>query len=442
MSQQSLQEIADQDAQRRLRQRRRRAFWLAPRWSNLAISGLYVIIPILFFYYPPRLVGPTLWWREILITGAVLILLAIDRVEYRVYGEATPARMAAALLVARIILVECIAQIDSFRFSPFLYLIVPFLAVLYFGNLAGYGLAVLAWAVYILKHMLNSPGWLSDPVEIQYFATFSAGLVFVIALAQVVVRERASRARAEHLLAELAVSHQQLKAYAEQVEELAAAKERNRLARDIHDSLGHYLTVINVQLEKALAFRAKKPQEADQAVSAAKGLASEALHDVRRSVSALRAPQDVFSAQTAIGALVKRMQSSQFTIQLQQEGSEAGFASDVLSALYRAVQEGLTNIQKHARASQASVALRFDAQEATLLLRDNGRGFDPALLRQLAPGRQGGYGLQGVRERLELVGGQLQVESQPGAGTRLIASAPRQLRAQAEPVPAQIEEAV
>jgi len=172
------------------------ALWLIPKRAGLAISALYVSIPILFFYYSPLLltdelhgIRATLWLREVLIIGAVLFLLAIDRVEYWFYGEKTPARVAVFLLGARIILIEFIAQLDTFRSSPFLYLIVPFLAVLYFGNIPGYCLAGLAWGVYILKHMLNSPGGYSDPVELQYFVTFSVGLVFVITLAQVVVRE-------------------------------------------------------------------------------------------------------------------------------------------------------------------------------------------------------------------------------------------------------------
>src|SRR6185369_9754171 len=92
-------------------------------------------------------------------------------------------------------------------------------------------------------------------------------------IARVVSNERFSRARAEQLLEELEISHRQLKAYAGQVAELATTRERNRLARDIHDSLGHYLTVINVQLEKAEVFRDRDQGAASQAVADARSLA-------------------------------------------------------------------------------------------------------------------------------------------------------------------------
>jgi signal transduction histidine kinase len=121
------------------------------------------------------------------------------------------------------------------------------------------------------------------------------------------------------------------------------------------------------------------------------------------------------------------MQGSQPGIELRVEGSEDGFSPESLRTLYRAAQEGLTNIQKHARATKVKVELQLGSQEATLRLCDDGQGFDPIILQDLVPGREGGYGLEGVRERLELIGGHFQLQSSPGAGTRLRASVPKAL---------------
>ncbi len=189
--------------------------------------------------------------------------------------------------------------------------------------------------------------------------------------------------------------------------------------------MGHYLTVINVQLEKALAFRDKKPMEADQAVSNAKRLASEALGDVRRSVGTLRATQEIPSLFPAITELVKHMQNNQYSVELTIEGSEEGFSKQGLMALYRAVQEGLTNVEKHANAHHVLVKLHFGEQGAYLSLSDDGSGFESALLENQQAGQEGGYGLQGLRERLELVGGRLQLESRPGEGTCLCVTIPK-----------------
>ncbi len=401
---------------------------LVPEPFDLVSSLLYlgVLVPYLYsFVTQTGYNQPVSVWQAVLFIVTVAALLAVDRVEYRLYGEETPPKAAVFLLVTRIALIEVLSWLDEFKYTPFLYLIVLFLACLYFGEIVGYGLAILAWIVYFVKHMYYSSEWLSNGTELHYLVLFTVGVVLVITIARVVAREKASRLRAEELLAELEVSHQQLKEYAEQVEELATTKERNRLARDIHDTLGHYLTVINVQLEKALAFRDKKPREADQAVSDAKRLASEALQDVRRSVGALRTARELPAFVPSMTELVERMQSDRCAVELIMEGSEDDFSKPGLLALYRAVQEGLTNVQRHAGASHVWIELRFGEQEATLVLRDDGRGFDPVREQRLQVGHEGGYGLRGLQERLELVGGSLKVESAPGEGTVLVVTVPR-----------------
>jgi signal transduction histidine kinase len=359
------------------------------------------------------------------MTVTSVALLAVDRIEYFFYGDETPRRAAIFLLLTRIVFIEVLCWLDQFRFTPFLYLIVIFLACLYFGELVGYGMALLAWIVYFVKHMFYNPEWLSDGTEVHYLVLFTVGIVLAITIARVVTKEKASRTRAEELLAELEVSHRQLKEYAGQVADLATTRERNRLARDIHDTLGHYLTVINVQLEKALVFREKKPEEADQAIIDAKRLASEALQDVRRSVGALRTTQELPEFTPSLNELVERVRSENCTVELNMEGDEESFSKQRLLVLYRAVQEGLTNTQRHAGASHIWIDLHFGDQEATLILRDDGHGFDTARWQKVGPGLDSGYGLQGAQERLELVGGSLQIESAPGQGTVLRVTLPK-----------------
>jgi signal transduction histidine kinase len=406
-------------------QQRGWAWVLAPKPFDLVSSSLYigVLLTDLYFSCDYELT----WMGVMLITGAILILLSIDRLEYWFYGEETPAMAAAGLLLARIILIEFVAQLDHFNLSPFLYLIPPFLAVLNFGNRVGYLLAGLAWITYLVKLWLRVPDWYNDSRADNNLIIFTLGLIFAITMARTVINEKASRVRAEHLLTELEASHQQLKTYSEQVAELATTKERNRLARDIHDTLGHYLTVINVQLEKALAFRKRSPQEAELAVSDAKRLASEALQDVRHSVGALRTTSETFSFSFAITRLVDRVRSDTLSIEVEIAGDEAGFSEQALITLYRAAQEGLTNIQKHAQASSVGMKIHFMESEANLSLSDDGCGFDLSLLHSRQPERDERYGLQGVRERLELVGGHLLVDSHPREGTRLFVTVPKEL---------------
>lgn len=397
-------------------------WWLVPRPFDLMSSLLYIGVLAPYLYSVVRQSGddwPSRWWQAALMFVMTCMLLGTDRLEYFLYGEETPQRAAIYFLVARIVFIEVLSSLDHFNYTPFLYFVVLFLAYLSFGELVGYALMVLIWLVYVVKHMYYSPGWLTNGTELHYLILFTVGITMVITIARVVSKEKASHARTEELLSALEASHQQLQEYAGQVAELATARERNRLARDIHDTLGHYLTVINVQLEKALTFRDKKPEIAIQAVSDAKRLASEALQDVRRSVGTLRSTQERPEFIPSLTRLIERVQSENCVVELYRDGDETRFSEQRLLVLYRAIQEGLTNIQRHAGASRVHIDLRFTEQAATLLLSDNGCGFELAQWQQVEPGHDGGYGLRGVQERLELVGGSFRIKSAPDQGTTL-----------------------
>ena len=120
------------------------------------------------------------------------------------------------------------------------------------------------------------------------------------------------RERSNQLLADLELSHKRLRDYAVQVEELATARERNRVARDIHDSVGHSLAAVNVQLEKALVFHNRDPDVTVQAMQDAKRAAKKALGDVRESVRTLRQSSEPFSLSESLTALVEHSQSEEW----------------------------------------------------------------------------------------------------------------------------------
>ncbi|MGB0387571.1 MAG: sensor histidine kinase [Ardenticatenaceae bacterium] len=366
-------------------------------------------------------------WQVGLCVSILLFLLLLEQVEQPKHGLNGPIYVAVMLLVLRFILFEVIDQLSCSGFSKFLYFIVPFQAYFILGRKVSLALSGFYLARLIMEMWYLCPDACENSERIETLLMIGIGLVFVTSMARVIKNEEASRTRAERLLAELEASHQKLREYSTQVAELAATEERNRLAREIHDSLGHYLTVINVQLEKAMAFRERNPQEADQAVRDAKRSAREALQDVRESVGALRRSHESFFLSAALNELVEQLENGDLEIDLQIEGQETGFSKAVLFTLYRAVQEGLTNVQKHASASQAVVHICFDdaSRHAILSLRDDGKGFDSQILDQLPAERHNGFGLQGLVERVELVGGQMELQSAPHHGTHLLITVPK-----------------
>jgi signal transduction histidine kinase len=280
--------------------------------------------------------------------------------------------------------------------------------------------AVVVWAILIGVFVAVAAllaGWAT---AFSAGMVVAAGMAFVVAFTYFALRERAARQEVERLAAELSAANHKLREYAAQVDELATARERNRLAREIHDSLGHYLTVINVQLEAAALLMDADAARAREATRKAQSLAQEGLAEVRRSVAALRAaPAASRPLPEAVEALAEECRAAGILVNLQVKGAARALAPAVELALYRTTQEALTNIRKHARASRVDLTLDYAPGVVRLRVHDNGVGAAPDSVEA-----NGGFGLLGLRERLQLVGGQVQLTTAPGQGFTLAAEAP------------------
>ena len=259
---------------------------------------------------------------------------------------------------------------------------------------------------------------------------FGVGVVLAIAMAGIAVGEQASRIRLQAALRDLRESHDQLAASTAQVAELSAAAERNRLARDIHDSLGHFLTAIAVQLEKTEAFRDRDQAVAGQAVADARSLARQALQEVRGSVRALRGDELPASLSAMLTGLVRQAGLEEPKVTLTVAGDETAIAASARMVIFRAAQEALTNISKHSGARQVSMSVTFGDREVRLVVSDDGCGFDPL---PHAAQAQHGLGLAGMRERAALAGGRAEVDSRPGSGTTVTVTIPRSRAASVVP---------
>ncbi|HEY0865121.1 MAG TPA: sensor histidine kinase [Lacunisphaera sp.] len=243
---------------------------------------------------------------------------------------------------------------------------------------------------------------------------YAAGFAFTIAFTLITKRALDSRAREEKLRREIEAAHEQLKAYAAQAEDLATTRERNRVAREIHDGVGHYLTVVKTQLDAAAAILPGQPDLARASILKAAQLTGDALDDVRRSVGALRTDTARPPLPEALQALVR---DAGLPVSLRLAGTTRPLAAGLEHALYRSAQEGLTNIRKHAGATAAELALDFTATgKVTLTVADNGRGANGTAA--------SGFGLVGIRERIEILGGRVQAGNQPGGGYLLTIEVP------------------
>ncbi len=234
---------------------------------------------------------------------------------------------------------------------------------------------------------------------------------------------------------QLADAHRQLELSAEREAEMAVLSERSRLAREMHDTIGHALVLIAVKLEAAQRLRAVNPARADHEIEVTKEIVRSTMSEMRATLANLRSP---ITTQQPIGEMLARRaresgERAGFRVTYQIQPNLGDIRAPVREALYRIGVEALTNIEKHARAHAVTLSLSRCAEAITLQIEDDGVGL-PALVAagQRADEAQpsqlssppGHYGITGMRERVEALGGQFTIGPRPGGGTIVEASIP------------------
>ncbi|MBF2063712.1 MAG: sensor histidine kinase [Calothrix sp. C42_A2020_038] len=209
---------------------------------------------------------------------------------------------------------------------------------------------------------------------------------------------------------QLAQMHDSLWQCVLQFANVSAAQERNRIARDLHDSVGHALTALNFQLQTAMKLCKPDPNQAQEFLTEAHKWVTIATKEVRESVKALRNDAvETRSLETLVQSLVDDFESTTGVLPEVYIDLPVELPSHLVAPIYRITQEALNNIRKYARATTVQIHICTTVTGAYLIVRDNGRGFD---LENVS----GGYGLRGMQERVAVLQGSLQIDSQPGNG--------------------------
>ena len=287
------------------------------------------------------------------------------------------------------------------------------------GQATGYGLTRRQLGAYISAYALLMALVFSttDGLEQTTLAPFAAGafLLMVVAVVALYRRQVHARDQAESIVVELKQAHDQLRAYAEQVEDLTLMAERQRMARELHDTLAQGLAGLILQLEAVEAHLSNgRTVRAQEIVQQAMVRARTALADSRRTIDNLRgdwlADEDF---EAALAAEVERFSAATALACHLELGDLPPLSKSVQEHALRAVAEGLTNVARHARAAHVWIRVAQDDNALMLDIRDDGIGFDSTAIRQ----QRGHYGLVGMNERAQLTGGVLTITSAPGAGT-------------------------
>ncbi|MBN1485161.1 MAG: sensor histidine kinase [Chloroflexia bacterium] len=266
------------------------------------------------------------------------------------------------------------------------------------------GTALLDLGLAIPLALLGGPRWAT-----MFALVFVRTLLFAL-VGYVIVRLMAAQ-RAQRR--ELTEANARLLHYARTLEELAVSRERNRLARELHDTLAHSLSALAVQLEAIHTLWQDDPRRAHELLEQSLGLTREGLREARRAIQSLRAsPLEDLGLGLALQDLARSAAArAGLQLELQAPDQVDGLGPDLEQAIYQVAREALANVVQHAQAGHLRLCLERVGGRLILTVADDGRGFDP----EGVP--EGHYGLRGMQERAALVGARLSLQSRPGQGT-------------------------
>ncbi len=384
--------------------------WSAPSSSGSdSIVGYRTFVAVIVAAYftlialTPRttmMMGPVPW--------AQLAPLSVLYLALGIWGFDYARRRSQVLISLAYLLIEFAIgmRINALAWSgglPLILLPLAAQAVILLPRVLAAGMCVL-----VIAGVSGNLSWVPEwPHWLRNIAQATAAVVFVVVYVGVAQREREARQRTEALAAEVA--------------QLAAANERNRMAREIHDTLGHYLTVIHVQLEAARAVIGRDPERGLLAVTRAQGLAKDGLTAVRQSVKALReegVEASVDGIAEQIASIVESVRDERFSVALTTTGTPRPVSAAVALALHRTTLEALTNVRKHANAAHVEIELAFrDNGLVQLRVHDDGKGAVEETVGS-------GFGLRGIRERAEQLKGRASFRMAPNEGFTLYVELP------------------
>ena len=300
--------------------------------------------------------------------------------------------------------------------EPFFFLLIPLVLLAW-----GYGRRGALWGstwATVLHLGVGLWGLQQDILTRRFFLGAALRIVLLYAV-PLIVSILAQRERRQH--AELEAAYASLRRHAATVEQLAVSRERNRLARDLHDTLAHSLAAIAVQLEALRTLLAHDPGAARGTVDDLLHLARSGLDDSRQAIQALRT--DRLETLGLVGAVRDMLQPFQartgIQVDLSVAGQEPDLTGEEAQALFRIAEEALSNVELHAAARQVAVRLAFGSDRIDLEIQDDGVGFDPTAVDRSR------YGLTGMQERAAMIGAKLEVSSRSDGGTRVWCTVPR-----------------
>ena len=320
-------------------------------------------------------------------------------------------------LFVQSVLVISVMVISSYEdFLAMLFIPLSLDAVSTSGRRVGFLVITVFSLALTLTLLFSDVGWIFGLV----MGLLYAGICWLVGgYAYQIQMARTIHDQHEHMLQELQSTHRQLQSYVDQVANLAIEKEHNRLAHELHDSVTQTVFSMNLAVQSVHMLLNKEPAGAARQLIRVEELAASAQHEIQTLVSQLRPDlavgADLPDALRQLAAQLQVRNSLQVSLEI--PGSTTA-SSAVAAGLYSIVHEALINVAKHSGACEAIVRLNLTGGSGCLEIEDRGAGFDPDAVME----RSGHLGLVGMREHAHKIGWDLSLWSQPGQGTRIVAT--------------------
>lgn len=360
--------------------------------------------------------------RNLVICICLVTLLVISFLA-RCFFLHNPRSIIASLVLDTMLCVITIMQLDFNYNGLLLWLFASvityakdgkvkliFMAMAFIGYLvADYNLLSSTFSLYGLSDYIR---YYATDVQQYLFSFFNVLMslniiLFIVYCIYVINEQRGTIEQVNSLYRELQDANEQLKEYADMSENMAKTKERNRLAREIHDTLGHTLTGIATGIDACLAIIDQSPEQTKKQLELLSSVSREGIKDIRRSVNELRADAlERLSLEMAIQKMISDIsQMSDVDISFETEEKTLKYDADEETAIYRVIQESITNSLRHGHAKKIWITMKMSEGVLRLVIKDNGVGCTEI---------KGGFGTKHIRERIEMLHGTVTFDGSDG----------------------------
>lgn len=371
--------------------------------SKKSIYYVIDIITVVIFYFAFTYEGAK-DNRLVLLIIFFMAYLAMSSVKY-FFNDNRVKSISLIIKIVLLILIETNSKYAINYFIHAVYLLIMIDATFLLGIRSSYIINCISFvgSMYKFINLISISNTVSNISQMFLFILINSLVIVILGFAKY---HQEGKEKIDNLYRELLKAHNQLQDYADKIKDLTVVEERNKIARDLHDTLGHDMTGLIMQLEMVSTMMEEDVDSAKNLMEESKRNARSSLKKVRDIVETFKDENEKNNDVEDIRELVDEFsKKTGVSISFKVVGDKISLAPDIAITLYRIVQEAMTNAVRHGGSSEISIVIIYEVDRIGFSIVDNGCGCDRVVE---------GYGLRGMKERVNLLGGDVWYESEEG----------------------------